>query len=132
MLNRDVPLSAAQVGARGKDEWGAMFASSMKRSSVGISKMRVQQGPTGHTRPWNALLFTDTMHYVHAAWVHGVSSAQTQEQLLYQCHCLILDDLCSTSATAKVVMATCSLVCYCCLLTCCCQNARLACTWFVC
>ena len=42
-------LFAAQVGARGKDEWGAMFASSMKRSSVGISKMRVQQGQTGHT-----------------------------------------------------------------------------------
>ena len=42
-------LPAAQVGARGKDEWGAMFASSMTRSSVGISKMRVQQGQTGHT-----------------------------------------------------------------------------------
>lgn len=37
----------AQVGARGKDEWGAMFASSMTRSSVGISKMRVKQGSTG-------------------------------------------------------------------------------------
>lgn len=40
-------LFATQVGARGKDEWGAMFASSMKRSSVGMSKMRVKQGPTG-------------------------------------------------------------------------------------
>ncbi|KAL0055474.1 hypothetical protein WJX82_000862 [Trebouxia sp. C0006] len=35
------------VGARGYDEWGAMFASSMKRSMVGIGKMRIQQGPTG-------------------------------------------------------------------------------------
>ncbi|KAL3140309.1 hypothetical protein ABBQ38_004574 [Trebouxia sp. C0009 RCD-2024] len=35
------------VGARGKDEWGAMFASSMKRSAVGMSKMRVKQGQTG-------------------------------------------------------------------------------------
>jgi len=38
-----------QVGARGYDEWGAMFASSMKRSMVGIGKMRIQQGPTGFT-----------------------------------------------------------------------------------
>ena len=38
---------ALQVGARGKDEWGAMFASSMLRSSVGMNKMRVQQGTTG-------------------------------------------------------------------------------------
>ena len=36
-----------QIGARGKDEWGAMFASSMKRASVGMSKMRIQQGTTG-------------------------------------------------------------------------------------
>ncbi|DBA76000.1 TPA: hypothetical protein ACH3X2_008930 [Trebouxia sp. C0005] len=35
------------VGARGYDEWGAMFASSMKRCMVGIGKMRIQQGPTG-------------------------------------------------------------------------------------
>jgi hypothetical protein len=40
-----------QVGARGYDEWGAMFASSMKRSMVGIGKMRIQQGPTGFTSP---------------------------------------------------------------------------------
>lgn len=39
-----------QVGARGYDEWGAMFASSMKRSMVGIDKMRVQQGPTGQSQ----------------------------------------------------------------------------------
>lgn len=50
VLNQHMLLPAAQVGARGKDEWGAMFASSMTRSSVGISKMRVQQGQTGH--PW--------------------------------------------------------------------------------
>ncbi len=44
-------LRYVQVGARGYDEWGAMFASSMKRSMVGIGKMRIQQGPTGFTLP---------------------------------------------------------------------------------
>ncbi len=44
-------LRCVQVGARGYDEWGAMFASSMKRSMVGIGKMRIQQGPTGFTSP---------------------------------------------------------------------------------
>ena len=72
MLNRSMLLFAAQVGARGKDEWGAMFASSMKRSSVGISKMRVQQGPTGHTWlfTWPDFLKPCTMCYMHAACTH--------------------------------------------------------------
>ena len=76
VLKHHMLLSAAQVGARGKDEWGAMFASSMKRSSVGISKMRVQPGQTGHklllARP--ALLKPFTAHYVHAAFTHEVRS----------------------------------------------------------
>ena len=36
-----------QVGARGADEQGAIFASSLKRSSVDVKKLRVGRGITG-------------------------------------------------------------------------------------
>lgn len=36
-----------QVGARGADEQGAIFASSLKRSSVDVKKLRVGKGITG-------------------------------------------------------------------------------------
>ena len=36
-----------QVGARGQDEWGAMFGSSMSRSGVNTSKVRIVKGATG-------------------------------------------------------------------------------------
>lgn len=36
-----------QVGARGQDEQGAIFVSSLKRSSVDVSKLRVGKGSTG-------------------------------------------------------------------------------------
>ena len=36
-----------QVGARGADEQGAIFASSLKRSSVDVKKLRVGKGVTG-------------------------------------------------------------------------------------
>ena len=39
-----------QVGARGADEQGAIFASSLKRSSVDVKKLRIGRGITG-TRP---------------------------------------------------------------------------------
>lgn len=40
-----------QIGARGTDEWGAMYASSLRRSSVGTQKLRVKQGETGQLLP---------------------------------------------------------------------------------
>ncbi|EIE22244.1 Ribokinase-like protein, partial [Coccomyxa subellipsoidea C-169] len=41
------------VGARGQDEQGAIFVSSLKRSSVDVSKLRVGKGSTGmqHSQP---------------------------------------------------------------------------------
>eukprot|EP00803_Ostreobium_quekettii_P005356 evm.model.scf_604.4 EVM.evm.TU.scf_604.4 scf_604:38992-47721(+) len=35
------------VGARGQDEWGVMFASSLKRALVNTDKLRVEKGSTG-------------------------------------------------------------------------------------
>ena len=40
-------LPVRQVGARGADEQGAIFASSLKRSSVDVKKLRVGRGITG-------------------------------------------------------------------------------------
>lgn len=40
-----------QVGARGQDEQGAIFVSSLKRSSVDVSKLRVGKGSTGMHNP---------------------------------------------------------------------------------
>ncbi|KAK9805408.1 hypothetical protein WJX73_002177 [Symbiochloris irregularis] len=40
-------VNCALVGARGSDEWGALFASSMKRAHVDTSKVRVVKGATG-------------------------------------------------------------------------------------
>ncbi len=49
-----------QVGARGADEQGAIFASSLKRSSVDVKKLRVGRGVTGAAtcacRPCSLLL----------------------------------------------------------------------------
>ena len=46
-----------QVGARGADEQGAIFASSLKRSSVDVKKLRVGKGVTGVVKvPLNLLL----------------------------------------------------------------------------
>jgi hypothetical protein len=38
------------VGARGQDEQGAIFASSLKRSGVDVSRLRVGKGSTGAVR----------------------------------------------------------------------------------
>lgn len=65
-----VHLSCVQVGARGYDEWGAMFASSMKRSMVGIGKMRIQQGPTGFTTPIAIVLMHCIALYICLACLH--------------------------------------------------------------
>ncbi len=44
-----------QVGARGADEQGAIFASSLKRSSVDVRKLRVGKGITGRACPtWSS------------------------------------------------------------------------------
>lgn len=37
----------SQLGARGYDEWGALWASSMKRGGVDISMVQARAGPTG-------------------------------------------------------------------------------------
>ena len=42
-------LPVRQVGARGADEQGAIFASSLKRSSVDVKKLRVGRGITGQS-----------------------------------------------------------------------------------
>lgn len=66
-------LRCAQVGARGYDEWGAMFASSMKRCMVGIGKMRIQQGPTG---------FTLSIAIVCLAYLHLMSDVSSSVAFL--------------------------------------------------
>ena len=63
-------LTCVQVGARGYDEWGAMFASSMKRSMVGIGKMRIQQGPTGFTSSIAIVLMHCIALYICLAYLH--------------------------------------------------------------
>ena len=41
-----------QVGARGQDEQGAIFASSLKRAGVDVSRLRVGRGSTGQQYVW--------------------------------------------------------------------------------
>ena len=89
MLEGHKLLFAAQVGARGKDEWGAMFASSMKRSAVGINKMRVQQGQTGYSPNWthsSLLLCCMCSLPVHFQQVRASNS------IAVSMYCLVLDD----------------------------------------
>lgn len=49
-----------QVGARGADEQGAIFASSLKRSSVDVKKLRVGKGVTGAVKFSLTLLLGNT------------------------------------------------------------------------
>ena len=44
------PPSCTQLlGCRGHDEWGAFWASAMKRANVGVEHMAVKQGPTARS-----------------------------------------------------------------------------------
>ena len=54
-------LTVRQVGARGSDEQGAIFASSLKRSSVDVKRLRVGRGITGQGC---ALAFRQLPHYL--------------------------------------------------------------------
>ena len=47
LLCNSYSVITSQVGARGADEQGAIFASSLKRSSVDVKKLRVGRGVTG-------------------------------------------------------------------------------------
>lgn len=42
-------VSTQLLGCRGFDEWGTLFASSMKRAGVDVSRMAAKPGPTGRS-----------------------------------------------------------------------------------
>jgi sugar/nucleoside kinase (ribokinase family) len=42
-------IRAKLIGARGFDEWGTLFVSSMKRAGVDISRIVTKPGPTGRS-----------------------------------------------------------------------------------
>ena len=75
-----------QIGARGTDEWGAMYASSLRRSSVGTRKLRVKQGETGQPSPDRLPLLS------RCPTASGVDMANAAQQAGHECrtlHCCL-------------------------------------------